>query len=104
MPSELELSPRKAGRVEYVVDDSGHLLGARFNDRGELALLTRLGSNRQQARRAHDGVELVAKLMADIGQQLEVDLDRALLRVSRRMDGRVLPDVIAHQYRCSCAG
>ena len=99
MERELELAGPDGGRVEHVIDDPRHLLGAGLDDRGELPLLTRLRARGEKARRAHDRVELVAQLVPDVSEQLGVDLDRAVmtvrLAVGRRRRSYVLE--LAHQ-------
>src|SRR5258706_1319951 len=70
MKGELEVAALYGRGVEHVVDQSRDLLGADLNDRRELALFARGGASRQQARGAHHGVQLVAHLVSEVGEQL----------------------------------
>ena len=75
MQRELELTAFNGGRVEPLVDDSRYLLRSRLDDRGELALFARLGAGRQEAGRAHHRVQLVAQLVAEVGEHVRIDMN-----------------------------
>ena len=106
MQRQLELSTLDGCRIEPLVDDPRHLLGAGLDDGGQLALLARLRTGGEQARGADHGVELVAELMAEVGQHVGIDMHDML-----RMAVGAVPlgwsaelAKLAHQYSSSGAG
>ncbi len=79
--SELEVAAVQRDPVQDIVHDPGDLFGPGLDDGCQLPLLAGLGPGRQQAGRAHDRVELRAELVTEVGQELDVDLDLALVAV-----------------------
>src|SRR5262249_5768696 len=101
----LELAAFDRHRVEHVVDDACYLLRAGLDDRRELALVAALGAGGQQAGGPHDRIQLVAQLMPDVGPEVGVDLDDAVVTVdlaliSLRVD---VPELV-HQLNSSSGG
>ena len=74
------------------------MLGAGLDDAGELALLARLGAGGQEAGGADDGVQLVAQLVAEVSQDVGVDVDDASVPVGVVVPRRFaeLPELV-HQ-------
>ena len=101
MKGELELAASDGRGVQHLVHDSRHLLGARLNDRRQLALLARLRPCGEQAGGADHRVELIPELMADVGEQLGVDLDRAVVVA---VHVRLWRLELVHQQRFSGGG
>ncbi len=99
MQGQLEAAAVDGRRIEPLVDDSGHLLGARFDDPGELALLARLGPGREHARGADHRVQLVAQLVTEVGQDLGIDVDDPGMAVGLVVPRRraKLAEIVAHQ-------
>src|SRR5436309_13337075 len=79
MESELEVAAVDCRRVEHLVHKSRELFRSGEHDRGQIALVAGGRGRREQARRADDGVQLVAELVPEVDEQL---------RVERRVAGR----------------
>jgi hypothetical protein len=75
MQRQLELATLDDRGIEHPLDQPGDLLGSNLDDRCKLAFFGGRCSHRQQAGGAKNGVELVAELVTEIGQQLAVDFD-----------------------------
>src|SRR5438552_15542999 len=73
MESELEVAAVDCRRVEHLVHKSRELFRTGEHDRGQLALVAGRRGRRQQARRADDGVQLVAELVPEVDEQLGVE-------------------------------
>ena len=106
MQRELELATLDGDRVEHLVHDPGDLLGARLDDRRQVALLPRLRAGGKEAGRADHRVELIPQLVADVGQQLRIDLDQAMRMPVGVLLGGLRSNLakLSHQYSCSVGG